>query len=200
MKLFGVNIISAIVMFFIYGNLFAQKGVEDGSKYGRGHDSVRCLVNLTLSRDRVKAGNYEDALNYWRVAYNECPQSSQYLYIDGSKMFNELIVAEKDPVRQDALIDTLMMIYDQRMKYFDQKGNILGRKAVDLLKYRNNITAVGEAYKYLEESINLLKNKSLMPVIDAFMVSTIALYSAGKVSDMKVIENYLHQAPQRASR
>src|SRR4030042_2708057 len=191
MKLFGVNIISSTVMFFIYGNLFAQKGVEDGSKYGRGQDSVRCLVNLTLSRDRVKAGNYADALNYWRVAFNECPQSSQYLYIDGSKMFNELIVVEKDPVRQDALIDTLMMIYDHRMKYFDQKGNVLGRKAVDLLRYRNDdIASVEEAYNYLEESVNLLKNKSLMPVVAAFMTSTYALFDAGKKSDIKGIDNY----------
>jgi tetratricopeptide (TPR) repeat protein len=190
MKLFGANIISVTVLFFIFGNLFAQKGVEDGSKYGQGQDSVRCLVNLTLSRDRVKTANYEDAISYWRVAFNECPQSSQNLYIDGAKMYNHFIETEKDHVRKEALIDTLMMIYDQRMKYFDQKGNILGRKAVDLLKYRNNITVVGEAYNYLEESINLLKNKSSMPVVDAFMGSSIALYSAGKVSDMKVIENY----------
>jgi len=192
MKLSGVNIISVFFLFLInYGNLFAQKGVEDGSKYGQGEDSVRCLVNLTLSRDGVKTGNYEDAVKYWRVAFNECPQSSQYLYIDGTKMFSYFIENEKDHARKDALIDTLMMIYDQRMKYFDQKGNILGRKAVDLLKYSNNdIEAIQQGYNYLEESVNLLKNKSTMPVVDAYIASTIALFKAGKLPDMKVIENY----------
>jgi len=182
MKLSGVNIISVFFLFLInYGNLFAQKGVEDGSKYGQGVDSVRCLVNLTLSRDGVKTGNYEDAIKYWRVAFNECPQSSQYLYIDGTKMLSYFIENEKDHGRKDALIDTLMMIYDQRMKYFDQKGNILGRKAVDLLKYSNNdIEAIQQGYNYLEESVNLLKNKSTMPVVDAYIASTIALFKIQK--------------------
>jgi tetratricopeptide (TPR) repeat protein len=185
------NIISAFIVFLNCINIVAQKGIEDGSKYGHGEDSARCLVNLMLFRDRVKTVNYSEAVRYWRVAFNECPQSSQYLYIDGSKMFNELIAVEKDPVRQDALIDTLMMIYDQRMKYFDQRGNVLGRKAVDLLRYRkDDIASVEEAYNYLEESVNLLKDKSLIPVVAAFMNSTYALFDAGKVSDMKVIDNY----------
>jgi tetratricopeptide (TPR) repeat protein len=84
------------------------------------------------------------------------------------------------------------MIYDRRMKYFNQKDNILGRKGFDLLKYRaTNISSVEEAYKYLEESIILMKNKSSMTVVDAFMASTIALYNSGRLSDMNVIENYL---------
>jgi len=191
MKLSLSNIISAFIVLLNCVNIIAQKGIEDGSKYGHGDDSVKCLKNLTLCRDRIKTGNYTDAIRYWRVSFNECPQSSQYLYIDGAKMFNELIIVEKDPVRQNALIDTLMMIYDQRMKYFDQKGNVLGRKAVDLLRYRkDDIIAVEEAYNYLEESVNLLKNKSLMPVVAAFMTSTYALFEAGKVTDMKVIDNY----------
>jgi tetratricopeptide (TPR) repeat protein len=191
MKCPGLYIIPVLIMFIIPGSIYAQKGVTDGSKYGHGQDSVTCLVNLTLSRDRIKSGNYPEALNYWRIAFNECPLSSQNLYIDGAKMYGYFIGIEKDPSRKEALIDTLMMIYDRRMKYFDQKGNILGRKAVDLLKYRSdNIAAVEEAYKYLDESTGLLKNKSSMSVIDAFMASTIALFTSGRLSDMKVIENY----------
>ena len=191
MKCSLLNMISVFVLLLMNGNIFAQKGVTDGSKYGHGEDSVRCLVNLTLYRDRVKTGNYADALHYWRVAFHECPQSSQYLYIDGVKMYSDLIEAEKDPARRDAFIDTLMIIYDQRMEYFDQKGNILGRKAVDLLRFRkNDISAVEEGYNYLEESVNLLKDKSSIPVIVAFMASTYTLFAEAKISDMKVIENY----------
>jgi hypothetical protein len=191
MKFSGFHIIPFFVLFFINMSIPAQTGIKDGSKYGHGEDSIRCLVNLTLCRDQVKEGNYGAALNYWKIAYNECPQSSQNLYIDGAKIFGYFIGVEKDPGKKEAFIDTLMMIYDRRMKYFDQKGNILGRKAVDLLKYRSaNIDSVEEAYKYLKESINLMKNKSSMTVVDAFMASTIALFNSGRLSDMEVIENY----------
>lgn len=191
MKFPFINSLSVLISLLISASLFAQKGVEDGSKYGHGEDSLTCLKNLALYRDQIKSNNYEEAMGYWRVVYNECPLSSQYIYIDGAKMYNDLIIAETDPVRKNALIDTLMMIYDQRMKYFDQKGNILGRKAVDLLRFRmDNIEAVEEAYGYLEESLNLLKEKSSIPVLAAFMNSSFTLFAAAKISDMKVIENY----------
>ena len=191
MKFSGFHIILVYILFFINMSIPAQTGTKDGSKYGHGEDSVRCLINLTLCRDQVKVGNYGAAFNYWKIAYNECPQSSQNLYIDGARIYGFFIGVEKDPEKKEALIDTLMMIYDRRMKYFDQKGNILGRKAVDLLKYRaTNIASVEEAYKYLKESISLMKNKSSMTVIDAFMASTIALFNSGRLSDMEAIENY----------
>jgi hypothetical protein len=134
MKFSGFYFILVFVVLFINISVTAQTGNKDGSKYGHGKDSIRCLVNLTLSRDRVKTGDYAEAVNYWRITFNECPQSSQNLYIDGAKIYGYLIGIEKDPGRKEALIDTLMMIYDRRMKYFDQKGNILGSKAVTYYK------------------------------------------------------------------
>jgi hypothetical protein len=191
MKRSLVNSISVIIMFFMSATILAQKGFDDGSKYGHGQDSIRCLKNLALCRDRVKSNNYTEAIGYWRVIFRECPQSSQYIYIDGVKMYNDLIIAETDPVRKNALIDTLMMIYDQRMIYFDQKGNILGRKAVDLMRFRkDDIGSIEEAYGYLEESLNLLKDKSSIQVVSAFMNSTYTLFAAGKLTDLKVIDNY----------
>lgn len=183
--------ISVLIMFFISAITLAQKGIEDNSKYGHGEDSIRCLTNLALYRDRAKINNYAEAIIYWRIIFKECPQSSQYIYIDGAKMYNDLIIAENDPARKEAFIDTLMLIYDQRMLYFDQKGNILGRKAVDLLRYKkDDIGSVEEAYRYLEESLNLLKDKSSIQVVSAFMICTYTLFAAGKITDMKVIDNY----------
>jgi tetratricopeptide (TPR) repeat protein len=191
MKFIIANIILSLMLVFLNMTLPAQTGAGNGSKYGKGEDSVRCLVNLALSRDRVKAENYTDAVIYWRIPFNECPRSSQNLYIDGAKIYGYFIGIEKDPSVREALIDTLMIIYDRRMKYFDQQANILGRKAIDLLKYRgNNILAVEEAYNYLVKSMDLAKNKTPMPVVDAFISSTVSLFTAGRLPDMKVIENY----------
>jgi len=183
--------ITGTVLILVTMTVWGQKGVEDGSKYGHGEDSLRCLKNLSLYREYVKYNNFKDGIIYWRMAFSECPASSQNMYIDGVKMFNQLIVQEKDPVKQDALIDTLMLIYDQRIRYFDQKGSILGRKAIDLLRYRNDdINRVEEGYGYLAESIKLLKNKSSMPVVATFMTATYTLYQQGRLSDMTVIDNY----------
>ena len=37
---------------------FAQKGVDDGSKYGHGEDSVTCIMNLVQYGDQVKLKNF----------------------------------------------------------------------------------------------------------------------------------------------
>ena len=36
---------------------FAQKGVEDGSRFGHGEDSVRCLKNISIYTEYVKTDN-----------------------------------------------------------------------------------------------------------------------------------------------
>ena len=33
---------------------FAQKGVEDGSRFGHGQDSIRCLQNISIYTEYVK--------------------------------------------------------------------------------------------------------------------------------------------------
>lgn len=36
---------------------FAQKGVEDGSRFGHGEDSLRCLQNISIYSEYVKTDN-----------------------------------------------------------------------------------------------------------------------------------------------
>ena len=40
---------------------FAQKGVEAGSRFGHGADSVRCLKNISIYTAYVKTDNFKDA-------------------------------------------------------------------------------------------------------------------------------------------
>jgi len=171
---------------------FAQKGIEDGSKYGHGEDSIRCIKNLSIYREFAKHKDYGDALPSWRIVYRECPRSTKNIYIDGANMFNSFIVeAKDDPARQDALIDTLLMIYDQRVKYFKQKGSVLGRKGVDLMRYRRlEDDRREEAYGYLKESLTILGNKSSAPVVATFMLACYGLFEVNRITDMQVIEDY----------
>ena len=113
----------------------AQKGIEDGSKYGHGQDSLNCLMNLSLYREFFKHNNYKDAIGPWRAVFSECPASSEKMYVDGVQMYRKLIessgIAE---ARMQNMIDTLMLIYDRRAEYFGGEGNVLGRKGIDRLR------------------------------------------------------------------
>ncbi len=171
----------------------AQKGLEDGSRYGHGEDSITCIRNLSLYREFNKYKNYQDAIGPWRIVFKECPQATKNIYIDGAKMYNDLINMEKDPVRKAALMDTLKMIYDQRIKYFKQEGSVLGRKGVDILRhpeYRNDPDILEEAYGYLGRSIEILKNKSSVAVVATYMMSSVYLFQEERITDQHAIEDY----------
>ena len=192
------NTIKIILLVVILGvltiPLIAQKGVEDGSRYGHGEDSIECIKNLSLYREYVKYKNYVDAFEPWKIVFRNCPKATKNIYIDGVKMWNSFIDKEKDPVRKAEMMDTLRMIYDQRIKYYDQEGSVLGRKGVDILRhaeYRNDPDILEEGYGYMKKSISILKNKSSAAYVATFMTSSILLYQQhGRISDMQVIEDY----------
>ena len=65
---------------------------------------------------------------------------------------------EKNPQNKQAYIDTLMMIYDNRILYFGKEGYVLGKKGADLIKY--DPTRYEDAYSMLDMSIEMQGNSS----------------------------------------
>ena len=50
---------------------FAQKGVEDGSRFGHGQDSLNCLKNISVYTEYVKTNNFKDAFIPWKAVFDE---------------------------------------------------------------------------------------------------------------------------------
>ena len=172
----------------------AQRGVEDGSRYGHGDDSVRCVTNLSLYREYARQKDYKSAIKFWRIVFNECPVSTKNIYIDGVRIFKDYIGNEPNDEIRSHYVDTLMMVYDQRIKYYSRdKGDQRGRQGVDLLRYRrlDDIRYVKQAYSYLEESIELEKNEASEAVVATFFTSAITLFQHGELDEKKLIKDYI---------
>ena len=159
---------------------------QKGPKYGE--DSASCVMNISLYREFYKQKNFADAIGPWRAVFSKCPRGTQNAYIDGIKMFNSFIKKENDKEIKEKLIDTLMMIYDQRIEYFNKRGYILGRKGADYYKLRP--TAVEEAYNILNESVELEGNKSSYSILGYYFKSTIKLVDKGFAPKSLILENY----------
>ncbi|MCK5134783.1 MAG: hypothetical protein KAR19_03275 [Bacteroidales bacterium] len=185
------SVLLAVLSLLFVLPVISQKGIEDGSKYGKGQDSINCIKNLSLYREFFKHSNYKDALDPWQTVFGECPKASERMYVEGITMYRSFIESASLPERKDELIDTMLLIYNRRAEYFGGEGNIWGRKGIDLLRYRRaDIEAVNEAYGYLKESIDLEKSKSRDAVIVTFISASITLNKAGKIEDNQVIDDY----------
>jgi tetratricopeptide (TPR) repeat protein len=171
--------------------VMSQTGATDGSKYGQGQDSINCLMNLSLYREFFKHNNYNDAIKSWRKVFDECPASSLNMYVDGVKMYTKFISGEKNPAIVEAYIDTIMLIYDRRMEYFNDEANVLGRKATDLLRYRkDDLKSIEEAYGYLGKSIELDPEEARDAIIILFMNTSVSLHKADILDQKKTIDDY----------
>ncbi len=175
----------------------AQKGVEDGSKYGHGEDSLKCLKNLSLFVEYVKQKSYADAIPAWEICFNECPLASTKIYTDGVKIMTYRIKKEKDAAKKEELIQQLMGVYDQRIKYFGNsrkygEGYILGRKAVDYLEYKKTEPeARVTAQEWFKKSVSERGNDSEGAVLATYMTNTVAMYKDSQVDAEEVVTNYV---------
>ena len=155
------------------------------SKYGK--DEQACKENISVFREYCKQKNYEDALNPWRWAYTNCPASYATIYKNGPKIIKAQI--KKYPENKNEYVDTLMMIFDQRIKYgFGKEGYILGLKGYELFFADKN--RAEEAYQILKTSINMDNNTSSVQAVYAYMKATIYLQKKGIKSKEDVLSTY----------
>lgn len=190
MKTLAKGILTTLFLFLTIF-VFGQKGVEDGSKYGHGEDSISCIKNFSLYREDVKQKNYDIALEPWKIAYTECPKISVYLYIDGIKMIKATIRKTEDQAQKNILIDSMMRIYDKRIKYYNKRGFVLGNKGLDFIKLSENSVENRQiGYDLLKESIELQKYKSKASQLLTFMQTSKYLYKADVIEGGQVVSDY----------
>ena len=157
------------------------------------------MGSYTLEKQLYDQKDYKSALSHWRILFKKYPKSTINIYIHGVNIYQSLIEGTADQKLKGLYIDTLMNIYDHRIKYFNQRGSILGRQGTDYMKYKlSNEDMTDElrkpilkkGYDYLEESVKLQGLESEAPVLILLMQSTRGLFGVGELGKEKVIENY----------
>ena len=160
-------------------------------KYGATpEDSVKCVENLAMYREFVKADDHLSAYGPWKEVINTCPRSSENAYIHGVTILKKMI-AQKEitQARRDSLIEELFALYDQRIQYFGNEGTNKARKAVDMAFYRKN--AVETYYPIFAEAIAAGQEKIPASHIVKYFEATIAYVNVAKKADVDlIVDNY----------
>ena len=178
-------------------SLFAQDDELNSGTAGRyGSDSLTCIMNISLYREffkQWKASDYtnetvHDVIAPWRWVFLNCPKGTQNAYIDGVKIVSYLIESAQDSALKNKYIDTLMMVYDQRIMYFGKEGYVLGRKGVDLYNYRPEDTE--EIFNDLKKSVELEGDNTAGPVLIYYLKTAVSMAKEGKADSTIIFDTY----------
>lgn len=197
-----MKMVTALFAFSLATASFAQTGASDGSQYGHGEDSVRCLKNISIYTEYVKTNNFKDAYTPWKAVFNETPWVRVSVYTNGAKILRGLIAAEKDAAKQKQYFDELMKVHDQRIQYLDKlnsivknpttKGSIIGMKAHDYFTMGGK--DMKEAYKLFKEAIELEKEKADYFVLQEYMDVAARIMKKDESYKEQFIQDYLKAA------
>ncbi len=182
---------SLIAFTFLAFTIVAQ---PDESKFGDTPEQIEeCKKYLSLYREYRDQNLDGQALQFWRGAFNTCPQSAVTIYIDGAKFYGNILdELVKDPAKatvRNAYLDTLMNIYDQRIKYFGDEGKVLAYKANDLYKYDE--TKIVEANAMMKRSMELEGNNSDALVASKYYQTLFNMYKEGKATKSDLLVEYI---------
>ncbi|MCX6236429.1 MAG: hypothetical protein NTY07_02540 [Bacteroidia bacterium] len=157
------------------------------------------IETASIFEQFYKVGDYKSALAPWTVEYTKYPKSSDNIYIQGIKIYEDMISKASD-AEKEPLLNKIMEIYDKRIQYFGNEGYNLGRKATLFLKYKlasaDQMTdeqkkeVYKTGYKWLESSVDKLGNGAEAAVLLLLNRATALLFKTGELKADKVMAVY----------
>ena len=169
--------------------LFASSTVSAQGKFGP--DSAECIKYLSYYTEYYKQKNYDSALPNWREAYRLCPPTARYsLLSDGTTLLKRVLQQNsKNPIYREALIDSIMKIYDERIQYWPKYAtSSLNNKSLDMYNFMKDEPE--KLYEGLTAAVNELGVKARANIY-LFQISTaVDLYKDGKLDPESVIAAY----------
>ncbi len=170
-------------------SLFASSTLSAQGKFGP--DSAECIKYLSYYTEYYKQKNYDSALPNWRQAYRLCPPTARYsLLSDGTTLLKRVLQQNsKNPIYREALVDSIMKIYDERIQNWPKYAtSSLNNKALDMYNFMKDEPE--KLYEGLTAAVTELGTDA-RPNIYLFQISTaVDLYKDGKLDPEVVISVY----------
>jgi len=169
--------------------LFSSRTLSAQGKFGP--DSIECIKYLSYYTEYYKQKNYDSALPSWRQAYKICPPTARYsLLSDGTTLLKRVLQANsKNPIYKEALVDSIMKIYDERIQYWPKYAtSSLNNKALDMYNYMKDEPE--KLYEGLTSAIAELGVNARTNLYLFQMNTAVGLYKDGKLDPESVINAY----------
>ena len=170
------------VLFLASSALFAQDEPKE------------CDTNLSLEHDYVKSHKYADAIVYWEKVYKACPDKSEAVYSDGTRIYKYLYkkaAKAKDEAKATEYKNRLFELYDNWLKYFPNTkyiGKVYQDKGMLMF---DNKASKDDLYKVFNDGFTKGRNMFTNPkALYAYFDATVAMYKGNKLTFEDMIKTY----------
>ena len=155
-------------------------GQEEAERLKYGPDKELCEQNLSIYIEFYKQKNYKDAYKPWTYLFNNAPKRTKNIYLHGPKIIKDLIKNLDDQSRFTPLVDSLIMVYDQRNVYYKGKeAYVIGMKGADMYRYKKTSTeGLQNSYEELRKAFEMAGNESTASVLNYYFMATTKLVQA----------------------
>lgn len=120
----------------------------------------------------IKDQNYKSAIGSINWMLNTAPQWHSDLYVYGVDVYDKLAGQELDPSQKQVYIDSLMIIYDLRIKSCGDEANVLNRKAISAYKYNaQNKDKVADVLAIFDKTYEVSGNNVFDNNLDSYMAT-----------------------------
>lgn len=122
--------------------------------------------------DAVKQGQYREAVPALRWMLTNAPQWNLRLYIDAVEAYDKLASAEKDAAKKQVLVDSVLLLFDMRIKNCGEEGKVLDRKSFTAFKYNvQNKDKAAEVLSLYDRDYELNGANVMDANLDAYMTT-----------------------------
>ncbi len=145
-------------------------------------DKAAAEEKNVLLTDDTKAKQWRKAVPSFQWLYTTAPKLNTSIYQRGEKIYDNLAKVEKDPVRKQELVDSLLWIYDQRIANCGQEGKVLDKKTFAAYKYyiKSSDTAKTRVlYNLFEKTVKM--NGNSMSINNARGYMYVAAFGSTKL-------------------
>ncbi len=154
-------------------------------KFSDAPDPDEASTNYVLYRDFLKAGEWNQAFDYWKKVYAVAPAADgkrNSVYADGITFYEYFISQTDDESKKQDYINEIFNLYDQIDECYQEGGFIAGRKAFDYYYKYPNLKTREEIFQLFKKSIDTDGEETNDFVVNPFTSLLVELHFDDKIS------------------
>jgi tetratricopeptide (TPR) repeat protein len=155
-------------------------------------DKAKAEEKNVLYSDAVKMGDFKGAIPPLQWLLTEAPDLNPSLYINGAKIYDNLAKVEKDAAQKNIYVDSLMWMYDMRLKYFNDSVKVMNRKVFKAYAYNiKNYDKADWLLEMFDETYRISGNNVMSQNLLAYMnVIKVNKLVKKNLTDEEVLKRY----------